>query len=237
MKHIPTFITSHFNSPRTIIRLIYSTLMFLTIISSSTLTNAQSKDQTNPTRLTTNEISGLIDSDSIGNSYYYSFTANRGEISITLTVEPGKPENYGDLGLATVSFRLFKGKAEEFANNVADNGVATAATSGTKSFTARTKATTRQMMLLCVDIPSGFSNKSIGGKYRIRIDGAVEFPQPSYGGTGNPQLDEALRLQQTRTTSDYTKCLPKSGTLIIKMKDGSKKIIDLNEAEEITVVP
>lgn len=32
-------------------------------------------------------------------------------------------------------------------------------------------------------------------------------------------------------------CLPKRGTLIIKMKDGSKKIIDLSEAETITVVP
>jgi len=32
-------------------------------------------------------------------------------------------------------------------------------------------------------------------------------------------------------------CLPKQGTLIIKMKDGSKKIIDLSEAETITVVP
>jgi hypothetical protein len=32
-------------------------------------------------------------------------------------------------------------------------------------------------------------------------------------------------------------CLPKQGTLIIKMKDGSKKIIDLGEAETITVVP
>jgi len=32
-------------------------------------------------------------------------------------------------------------------------------------------------------------------------------------------------------------CLPKRGTLIIKMKNGSKKIIDLSEAETLTFVP
>ena len=38
-------------------------------------------------------------------------------------------------------------------------------------------------------------------------------------------------------TFDYLKIFPKKGTMIIKMKDGSKKIIDLSEAEKITVVP
>jgi hypothetical protein len=71
MKRIPTFATFHFSASRKTYRLIYSTLAFLIIISSSALTNAQSKDRDNPTRLASNEISGVIDSDSKGNFYYY----------------------------------------------------------------------------------------------------------------------------------------------------------------------
>ena len=41
----------------------------------------------------------------------------------------------------------------------------------------------------------------------------------------------------TRAPANNLNCLPKQGTLIIKMKDGSKKIVDLSDAETVTVVP
>jgi hypothetical protein len=48
------------------------------------------------------------------------------------------------------------------------------------------------------------------------------------------QMPDSMR-QGSKT--DYLECLPKQGTLIVKMKDGSKKIIDLSEAETVTIVP
>jgi hypothetical protein len=71
-----------------------------------------------------------------------------------------------------------------------------------------------------------------GGDFRLRIGGAVEFGQSkSTGGvTGETPTS-------TQSPTGNIKCLPAKGTLIVKMKDGSKKIIDLSEAETITVVP
>jgi hypothetical protein len=209
---------------------------FLALVVSANVANAQSKDRDNPTRLPSNEISGVIDSDSIGNSYYYSFTANRGEVSITLTVESGRQVKYGDFTLSTVSFKLFNRQGEV----VVDNGVATGPPD-VKYYTAKTNVPQRQIMVLRVEIPSGMYNNAVGGKYRIQINGAVEFHQ-SEATTGDPQLDEAIREagRQSRISNEKAgkpECLPKQGTLIIKMKDGSKKIIDLSEAETITVVP
>jgi hypothetical protein len=65
-------------------------ICFLALVASANAASAQSKDRANPTELTSNEISGLIDSDSRGNVYYYSFWAKPGEVVITLTVEPGR---------------------------------------------------------------------------------------------------------------------------------------------------
>jgi hypothetical protein len=64
--------------------------------------------------------------------------------------------------------------------------------------------------VLSVNIPQGTFYKSVGGKYRIRIDGAVEL---SPNGSTTTSTNKP----------DNSNCLPKQRTLIIKMKDGSKK--------------
>ena len=195
---------------------------FLALVVSTDAANAQSKDRDNPTRLTSNAISGLVDSDSRGNYYYYSFMAGPGEVSITLTVDPGRPPNdsIGFYEIYTgVNFSLFDRNAAEIAGKT----VITSQRTGSKQAVARVEVTRRQLVVLSVHIQDGYMHISVGGKYRIRIDGAVEFGQ---NGSATPPTD-----------SDISGCLPKQGTLIIKMKDGSKKIIDLSEAESVTVVP
>jgi hypothetical protein len=213
---------------------IYAAIVsFFVLVVFANVVNAQSKDMDNPTRLTSNEISGLIDDDSIGSPYYYSFMATRGEISIKLTVEPGKQVKYGEFSSNSVSFRLFNREGQMVLNN----GVSASDTSN--YYVAKTQIPQRQIMVLSVTIPSGgIYNKAVGGKYRIRIGGAVEFRQGEPTTTGDPELDEALR--QSGISNDKTgkpECLPKSGTLVIRMKGGSKKTIDLSEAETITIVP
>ena len=85
---------------------IYAVIVsFFVLVVFANVANAQSKDMDSPTRLTSNEISGSIDDDSIGSSYYYSFMANRGEVSITLTIEPGRRVKYGDFTLSSANFR------------------------------------------------------------------------------------------------------------------------------------
>jgi hypothetical protein len=73
----------------------------------------------------------------------------------------------------------------------------------------------------------------IGGgiaTYRVRIGGAVSINQQ------NESMDSTPSdiFGAEKKNGD---CLPKQGTLIIRMKDGSKKIIDLSEAETVTVIP
>jgi hypothetical protein len=56
---------------------------------------------------------------------------------------------------------------------------------------------------------------SVGGNYRLELSGAVDFGKAA----------------ATLT------CLPKQGTLHVKMKDGSVRTIELSRAEEISVQP
>lgn len=66
-------------------------ISLLAFVVFANVANGQSKDRDNPTQLTSGEISGLIDSDTKGNVYYYSFTVNPGEVVITLSVESNPP--------------------------------------------------------------------------------------------------------------------------------------------------
>jgi hypothetical protein len=210
-------------------------LLIITILPS--FTNAQSRDRDKPTPLTSNEISGLIDSETKGKFYYYSFVANPGEVSITLTVEPGRKANENDfIAMTAVGFSLFDRNAEE----IAGKSVTTAESQGAKQAVARVEITRRQTVVLSINVPDAPYYKSVGGKYRIRIEGAAEFSQNrSTAGIGvsDPIVQEGIDQVRAKGKTDNPNCLPKQGTLIVKMKDGSKKIIDLSEAEMVTIVP
>lgn len=231
MKQITTFDASRYSASWTFYRLRYSALALLVIIGMSALTNAQSKDRDNPTRLTSNEISGVIDSDSKGSSYYYSFMAGPGEVSITLTVEPGREMHpVGSPGLKSVIFTLFDRNAETLTSKEA----ATYDGGEPKQVVARVEVNRRQLVLLGIKIPGGAAFDGVG-KYRVRISGTVDFPTGGNnpGAVRGSDFDTPIRL----ATDKKGDCLPKQGTLIVKMKDGTKKIIDLSEAEEVTIVP
>jgi hypothetical protein len=217
----------------------------LIIIVPNSFTNAQSRERDKPTPLTSNEISGLIDSETRGKFYSYSFIANPGEVSITLTVEPGRKPKEDSLFLSFtgVSFSLFDRNAAE----IAGKEVTTANNSGTGQAVTRVEVTRRQSMVLSVHIRNWTYDTSVGGKYRIRIDGPVDVSKDKP--FGPKELDALLASRDKAANSsgstvgsilrdmDQRGCLPKQGTLIVKMKDGSKKIIDLSEAETVTIVP
>lgn len=184
-------------------------LVLLTIIVLPNSSSAQSRDRTNPTQLTSNTISGVI-GDNVGDKYYYTFEAGPGELVITFDVESNK----GAFNISTVTFQVFNEDAKSIgiAYLVVPGGDA-----GRK--VERISFSRRQNVVLKIEI----AENSGSGKYKLQLSGDVALGQ-----SGSNISKEKL---------SGSGCLPKQGTLIIKMKDGSKKIIDLSEADTITVVP
>ncbi len=164
---------------------------------------AQSKDRNNPTKLTSNEITGFIEGTSDGKTafYYYSFVAGSGEVAITLDVEPIQ-------GGIFANYSIF----DEDGNKVLGGGIYTAPSLGDQKEVKRFAASRKTPLILRLEL-SG-SSRVDSGKFRMRLSGAVE-------------LNGAAVLT----------CLPKQGTLRLKLADGSVKEIDLKQLAEATVVP
>ena len=192
--------------------------VLLITISSVDSATSQSMDRHNPTRLTSNEISGLIGGN-LGDSYYYTFNAGPGKIRLTLTLEGGK----GMLTYNAIEIEVFNEKVRKIA--------ATSVTSISGRSEQRTLPVNfsgRERVLLRIYVPEG---NQVSAKYRLRLRGAIELAQ----GTGDPI--GATTAVGERPRKESSNCVPKQGTMVIKMKDGSRKVIDLGEAETVTIVP
>ncbi len=193
---------------------------FLVLFAFTKVTNAQSSDRDNPTPLTSNKISSPISTDD--SSVYYRFEAGPGEVTATLNVEPDLRGH----NQVTVYFLL-----SETGKRLVTLSIWTYAEA--KEQVQSFILTRRQMVTMRVWFPNRVN--SSGGRYQLSLSGAVKLGQddaPSKPKTGR---GATFNIPEDKTHS--SDCLPKQGTLIIKMKDGSKKIIDLSEAETVTVVP
>ena len=192
--------------------------------------NAQSTDINNPTRLTSTEISGSFDGDKQGDNYFYSFTAGPGELVITFSLK-----GPGSLTTSQYSVAVLDENSKELGSKFI-----TAGGGNSEQQVLRANVPRKQVVLLRIRILA-----MIGGgtaTYRLRVSGAIALDRDTSTRVSDPLLDatrsaEELERQSQGRKTDKLECLPKQGTLIVKMKDGSKKIIDLNEAETITVVP
>jgi hypothetical protein len=208
---------------------------FAALVAFVNVANAQSKDRDKPTRLTSNELSGLIDDETRGNFYYYSFMASPGEVTITLTVEPGRRVN-DSVGLTSVGFSVFDRNAEE----VAKKYVSTSEKGGAGQGVARFDVTRPQLMTLSINIPGGDIYKSVGGRYRVRIAGAIDIKQDAPS-SKEPDCEEtfAEKMESVRVSDKLKELLPKSGILYVTLKDGSIKSFDLRQVAgvEVTVCP
>ena len=135
--------------------------LLLMLIASVGSANAQSKDRDNPTRLTSNEISGSIDSTNVGDNYHYTFVAGPGEVTIILSVEAGQGVNAQD-----VIFNLFDPDAREIST-----GSVMASGGRTEQVVKRINITRRQPVLLRIILRNSYG----AGRYRLRLSGAVHF--------------------------------------------------------------
>jgi hypothetical protein len=210
------------NSVGRVICLAIMSLIVVTVASNSAI--AQSTDIGNPTRLTSTEISGSYDSENRGDNYFYSFTAGPGELVITFSLK-----GPGSLTTSQYSVSVLDENSKELGG-----GFVTAGGGNSEQQVLRVKVPRKQVVLLRIR-----NLTVIGGgtaTYRLRVSGDVHIGQaaaldPIEAATERSIL---MRRNQSRNNSE---CLPKQGTLIVKMKDGSKKIIDLSEAETVTIVP
>jgi hypothetical protein len=198
----------------------WSTLVgvLLITIASADCATSQSKDRKNPTRLTSNEVSGLIGGN-LGDSYYYSFIAGPGKIRLALNLEGGK----GMLTYNVIEIEVFNEKMRKIASTSV-----TSISGRPAQRTLPVNFSRRERVLLRINVPEGNQGSA---KYRLRLSGAVEVAQ----GTGDANRD--MTGVGERSQKDIGNCVPKQGTLVIKMKDGSRKIIDLGETETVTIVP
>ena len=189
-------------------------VLLITIASVDSATS-QSTDRNNPTRLTSNEISGLIGGN-LGDSYYYTFFGGPGKIKLTLTLEGGK----GMLTYNAIEIEVFNEKVRKIAS-----ASVTSISGRSAQRTLPVNFSRRERVLLRINVPEG---NQVSAKYRLRLSGAIEVPQGTRGDVAG--VGESSR-------KDSGDCLPKQGTLVIKMKDGSRKVIDLGETETVTIVP
>ncbi len=184
--------------PRSIWKSLFSLAFIMALAAVAT---GQSTDRDNPTKLTSQEISGYVDGDNSGKLYYYSFVAGPGEVVITLDV---KAVGYH----TSTGFDIFDQNAQMITNE------RVSAIKGGEERRVNRFVLSRKSSLIIRLTPGGTYGKHESGAFRLRLSGAVDV-----SGASQPT------------------CLPKQGTLRIKMKDGSVKEIDLKQADEITIQP
>ena len=130
--------------------------LFIAVAMSGSAT-AQSKDRDHPTRITSNEINGELDSS--GDEYFYSFMAGPGELTLTVDVK-------SSTGQALLNFELLDRNAAEailcceFAQADGDGQSARVMKS--------VKLGKRQPVVLHVTI-----GRAGRGTYRVRLSGAI----------------------------------------------------------------
>ena len=154
---------------------------------------AQSTDIDNPTPLTANIIEGEHEGES--EALYYSFTATKGDVKITFD---GKAKYYS--GWVKVQLLNEDGSSEIFSLD----GEATS----TSKRTAGTKRFLRgQKVILRVSIEKDALVGLI--KYKIRLDGAVQFEAPPASGEDTPPTTEAAPpTEETAPPAEETNSNP-----------------------------
>ena len=206
-------------------RVIYLVTMFLAVpLINANSVFAQSMDIGNPTPLTSNEISGSFDSDNQGENYFYSFTADSGELVVTFSLKAPSNSSTAQYSVALIDEN----------SKVLGNKAVTVGYVSTEQQTLRVNVPKRQVLLLRINTTAVIGGGS--ASYRIRLSGAVSNNGIDAVKAASAAAQELIN-QSKNSKANSLECLPKKGTLIIRMKDGSKKIIDLTEAETVTVVP
>jgi hypothetical protein len=186
------------------------------LIAATGSANAQSTDRNHPTPLTSNELSGELDDN--GGEFFFSFVAGPGELTIAVDVTSTG-------GTLAMPFELLNANGAdallccEFAQANASGETGRAV----KSVRLRS----RQTVILHLT-----ENQYGAGNYRVRLSGPTSFG----GGAASEGVYQPSGRPGTSAGGNRMN-LPASGTLRIRMRDGSTKEIDLSLVREVSVQP
>jgi hypothetical protein len=177
---------------------------------------AQSTDRDHPTPLSSNELTGRLYGN--GGENFYSFVAGPGELTITVDVKSTD-------GTLAMPFELLNANG---ADALLCCEFAQAAEPGQTGRTVKSiRLRSRQTVILHLT-----ENEYGAGTYRVRFDGPTSF-----GGGATPRGVAQTSHRQGTSTGGNRMNLPPSGTLLIRMRDGSTKEIDLSLVREASVQP
>ncbi|MEP7076238.1 MAG: hypothetical protein ABI878_10540 [Acidobacteriota bacterium] len=200
---------------------ILSVILSLAVVSSF----GQSTDRDNPTPLSSSEISGMLDDHQRdGNKEtFYSFTAGPGEVTITFDVKRRNRD-----GGAGVAFEILPRNGSSTALLCCE-GVQSG-DGGTGREVATLKLARRQVVILHI---TNASNG--GGTFTARLTGATSFGGPITGsGDFSDNDNDNSRGRGDRDNSNRID-VPATGTLHIRMKNGTTQDIDLSRVRNISV--
>ncbi len=207
---------------------------------------AQSTNQSEPTQFSGNEYAGKGPSKET--LYYFGFTGGPGEVSVRLEIKAKQYSTFARLEILDAEL-----------DTLATHNMNAATTSGAQQVLKKINLDEKQTVLLKVTLDSNLAN------YKIAIGGAVQAagsapadtppsdtPTPDTGGGGStttqPTASEASPGPTGSTGGnkffniDLGKFklgqfinFPKTGTLVIQMKDGSIQEIDMASVKSVTV--
>src|SRR5687768_4599061 len=204
--------------------------------------NAQSKDQSNPTAFTSNEFAGKGPSKET--NYFFSFTGGPGEVTVRLEIKAKSYSTFARLEVLDAEL-----------DALAMHNMNASTTSGTQQVKKTINLDEKQTILLKVTLDGNLAN------YKITIGGAVETGGASTENTGStggapesPGSTDTVPEQPVTETQTPTEGknkffkidlgqyklaqlinFPKTGTLVIHLKDGTTQEIDLASVKSVTV--
>jgi hypothetical protein len=170
---------------------------------------AQSSDRDFPTPVVSREINGSLDSQS---DYFYSFTANPGELSIQFDLMPSG----GSIAVATL--QLYDESGNELLNTPL---IPTANSRGGDRQSVSVTIPTRQKILMRITEGTGY-----GGIYSIRLGGAIVLANGSGNGSGNASGNGGTVVT-----------MPTQGVLRVEFSDGSAQEFDLSRVRRVLTSP
>ena|ERR1700730_7993296 len=185
-------------------------LGLIIIIAATSSAAAQSTNRDHPTPLNSNELSGELEGR--GGESFYSFTAGPGELTITVDVKSSE-------GTLAMPFELISANGAEVL--LCCEYAQADATGETGHAVKSVRLRRRQTIILHLT-----ENKYGTGTFRVRLSGPVAFSEASAGSVSGDRIDKVDRMG-----------MPTSGTLLIRMKDGSTKEIDLSLVQNVSVKP
>ena len=213
------------------LNLILLMILFWTFISTA---KGQSTSQANPTPITTNEITAKGPSKET--DYYYRFTGGPGEVTITLNIKAKQYSTFARLEVLDAEL-----------NTLATHNMNAATSTGPSQVMKKITLAAKQPVLLKLTFDGNLA------EYKVMLGGAVEFNNPSSnvstsaGSSNQVQQDSGSKLSANKgkvSGIDSGKMklgqvvnVPKSGTLVIHLNDGSKQEVDLKKVKSITVKP